>query len=58
MVWLGLAGPVIDALANGNVLLVDEIEASLHPALVYATGAAVPGPRVQPQGRAAHLQLA
>lgn len=34
MVWLGLAGPVIDALARGNVLLVDEIEASLHPALV------------------------
>jgi uncharacterized protein len=34
MVWLGLAGPVIDALAHGNVLLVDEIEASLHPALV------------------------
>jgi predicted ATPase len=34
MVWLGLAGPVIDAIANGDVLLVDEIEASLHPALV------------------------
>jgi predicted ATPase len=34
LVWLGLAGPVIDALARGNVLLVDEIEASLHPALV------------------------
>jgi hypothetical protein len=34
MVWFGLAGLVIDALANGSVLLVDEIEASLHPALV------------------------
>jgi hypothetical protein len=34
MVWLGLAGHAIDALAQGNVLLVDEIEASLHPALV------------------------
>jgi hypothetical protein len=34
MVWFGLAGPVIDALAHGSVLLVDEIEASLHPALV------------------------
>jgi uncharacterized protein len=34
LVWFGLAGPVIDALADGSVLLVDEIEASLHPALV------------------------
>jgi AAA15 family ATPase/GTPase len=34
MVWLGLAGPVIEAIANGDVLLIDEIEASLHPALV------------------------
>ena len=34
MVWFGLAGPVIDALARGCVLLVDEIEASLHPSLV------------------------
>jgi hypothetical protein len=34
MVWLGLAGPVIDALLRGNVLLMDEIEASLHPTLV------------------------
>lgn len=34
MVWLGLAGPVIDALLRGNVLLADEIEASIHPTLV------------------------
>jgi AAA15 family ATPase/GTPase len=34
VVWLGLAGPVIDALTDGMVLLADELDASLHPALV------------------------
>lgn len=34
LVWLGLIGPVIDALVDGAVLLADELDASLHPALV------------------------
>lgn len=34
LVWLGLVGPVLDALSRGAVLLADEIESSLHPALV------------------------
>jgi predicted ATPase len=34
LVWFGLAGPVVGALAQGAVLLADEIESSLHPALV------------------------
>lgn len=34
MVWLGLIGPVIDALEQGSVLLADELDASLHPVLV------------------------
>jgi uncharacterized protein len=34
MVWFGLIGPVVDALRNGSVLLADELDASLHPALV------------------------
>lgn len=33
-VWLGLIGPVVEALRDGSVLLADELDASLHPALV------------------------
>ncbi len=33
LVWLGLVGPIIDALSTGAVLLADELDASLHPAL-------------------------
>lgn len=33
-VWFGLIGPVVDALENGSVFLADELDASLHPALV------------------------
>jgi uncharacterized protein len=34
LVWFGLVGPVVDALAKGSVFLADELDASLHPALV------------------------
>ncbi|WP_436527541.1 AAA family ATPase [Actinoplanes sp. HUAS TT8] len=34
MVWFGLVGPVITALSTGAVLLADELDSSLHPALV------------------------
>ena len=34
VVWLGLSAAVLDALASGQVLLVDELDASLHPDLV------------------------
>ena len=34
LVWVGLIGPIIDALDRGAVLLVDELSSSLHPALV------------------------
>jgi hypothetical protein len=33
-VWFGLVGPVVQALMYGSVFLADEIDASLHPALV------------------------
>lgn len=34
LVWFGLVGPVLSAIAQGSVLLADELDASLHPALV------------------------
>src|ERR1022692_2164695 len=34
LVWFGLVGPVVEALADGAVLLADELDAGLHPALV------------------------
>ena len=33
-VWFGLIGPVVQSLESGCVFLVDELDASLHPALV------------------------
>lgn len=33
-VWFGLIGPVVAALRAGSVFLADELDASLHPALV------------------------
>ena len=34
LVWFGLVGPVVEALADGAVFLADELDASLHPGLV------------------------
>ncbi len=34
LVWFGIIGPVLKALESGAVLLVDELDASLHPDLV------------------------
>jgi len=50
MVWLGLSGPVLDSIANGEVLLVDEIEASLHPALVTQLVKLFQSPESNPKG--------
>lgn len=34
LVWVGLIGPVLDALDRGDILLADELDGSLHPHLV------------------------
>jgi uncharacterized protein len=34
LVWFGLVGPVVETLADGALLLADELDGSLHPALV------------------------
>lgn len=34
LVWFGLVGPIVAALAHGAVFLADELDASLHPTLV------------------------
>ena len=34
LVWFGLVGPLLQSLAAGTLLIVDELDASLHPTLV------------------------
>ncbi|MCY3785337.1 MAG: ATP-binding protein [bacterium] len=36
LAWFALLGPILRALADGSVLLVDELDSSLHPTLVRA----------------------
>ncbi|MGH3402730.1 MAG: AAA family ATPase [Streptosporangiaceae bacterium] len=50
LVWLGLIGPVLDALAKGTVLLADELESSLHPVLVAQLVRTFQSPRSNPNG--------
>jgi uncharacterized protein len=50
LVWLGLIGPVVSALASGTVLLVDELESSLHPTLVRQLVRMFQHPRLNPNG--------
>lgn len=50
LVWLGLIGPVLDALANGTVLLADELESSLHPVLVAQLVRTFQNPDSNPHG--------
>jgi hypothetical protein len=49
MVWFGMIGLVVDALRDGSVLLADELEASLHPALVAVLVDLFQSPRSNPR---------
>ena len=49
-VWFGLVGPVVRALAEGVVLLADELDASLHPALVATLVGLFQTPEANPLG--------
>ena len=49
MVWVGLVGPILDALDRGDVLLADELDASLHPHLVDQVIALFQSPATNPR---------
>lgn len=48
IVWVGLIGPIVDALNRGDVLLADELDASLHPHLVEQIIAMFQDPATNP----------
>jgi uncharacterized protein len=50
LVWVGLIGPVLDALDAGSVLLADELDASLHPRLVEQLVRLFQDPVTNPHG--------
>lgn len=50
LVWLGLIGPLLDALVDGSVLLADELESSLHPSLVEEVVRLFQSPVSNPNG--------
>jgi len=49
LVWFGMIGLVVEALRRGSVLLADELEASLHPALVTVLVDLFQSPRSNPR---------
>ncbi len=50
VVWLGLLGPMVDALRDGTVLLADELDSSLHPRLVEEVVRLFQNPMTNPRG--------
>lgn len=50
LVWFGVIGPVVSALTAGTVLLIDELESSLHPSLVAQLVRVFQSPESNPHG--------
>ncbi|GAB2908546.1 AAA family ATPase [Streptomyces mayteni] len=48
--WIGLAGPIVTTLASGAVLVVDELDARLHPYLTDALVGLFQSPKVNTNG--------
>ena len=48
LVWIGMLGPVLDSIRKGSVLLVDEIDGSLHPYLVQRFVRLFQNPKTNP----------
>ena len=48
LVWVGLLGPMLDAIRTGSVLLVDELDGSLHPHLVQRFIWLFQNPKINP----------
>lgn len=49
LVWLGMAGPIVDTLTRGSVLLADELDTSLHPALTHQIVRLFQDPQTNPR---------
>lgn len=50
LVWFELIGPILTALRHGRVLLIDELDASLHPALSERVVEMFQDPLTNPRG--------
>jgi hypothetical protein len=47
--WLGIAGPVVSTLSTGSVLVIDELDARLHPTLSAQVVRLFQDPRTNPK---------
>lgn len=49
LAWTGMLGPLLDILRNGSAVLVDELDASLHPHLIQMFIRLFQNPRTNPR---------